>query len=120
MDEDYIRGKYGKDFHIISMNTNDIEALARDILSCEIVLSSSLHGIVFSHSYGIPAYHIQFQDFFNNGNFKFADYYSAFDGVVYRKFKEGKNGRLNFKRIMNFHKKHGFHANPTMKQIQEK
>lgn len=87
VDELRIRKKYGEKYHIISMQTNDIEQLVNDILSCEVIISSSLHGIIFSHSYGIPAYHVQFTDFFKNGNFKFADYYSSFLGKVkYKKF----------------------------------
>ena len=58
LDEPYVRKSYGGKYHIISMNTWDIEKLVDDILSCEVILSSSLHGIIFAHSYGIPAYHI--------------------------------------------------------------
>ena len=121
-DEATIRRKYGNDYHVISMDTNDMEALAREILACEIILSSSLHGIIFAHSYGIPAYHIQFKDFFNNGNFKFADYYSAFNGLIYRKFKElpSTNNKLDFDKILKFHEKHCKDANPTREQIREK
>lgn len=87
VDESKVRKLYGEKYHIISMRTNDIEKLVDDILSCEVILSSSLHGIIFSHSYGVPAYHVQFTDFFKNGNFKFADYYSSFLGQVkYKKF----------------------------------
>ncbi len=69
------------------MRTDNLEGLVDDILSCEVILSSSLHGIIFSHAYGVPAYHVQFTDFFKNGNFKFADYYSSFLGKVkYKKF----------------------------------
>lgn len=82
VDEPRIRELYGDKYHIISMKTSNIEGLVDDILSCGVILSSSLHGIIFSHAYGVPAYHVQFTDFFKNGNFKFSDYYSSFDEKV--------------------------------------
>ena len=57
VDEYKVRRMYGGEFHIISMVTSDIEKLADDILSCDLIVSSSLHGIIFSHSLGVPAYH---------------------------------------------------------------
>ena len=119
VDEDKVKSLYGDKFHIISMVTNDIEGIVDDILSCEIILSSSLHGIVFSHSYGVPAYHIEFTDFFGNGNFKFQDYYSAFPDITYKKFK-CRNSNIDFTRILKFHMEHRFDSNPSMEQIQQK
>ena len=101
-DEAEIRKILGGKYHIISMDTSDIRALADEILSCRMILSSSLHGIIFSHSYGVPAYHIQLNDFFNNGNFKFADYYSSFEGLKYRKFRF-KSKNLDVDEILKFH-----------------
>ena len=119
LDEPYVRKSYGGKYHIISMNTWDIEKLVDDILSCEVILSSSLHGIIFAHSYGIPAYHIQIQDFFKNGNFKFQDYYSAFKDVQYRKFQL-ENGSIDVDEILNFHEECQKIANPQLETISEK
>lgn len=119
VDELEIRKRYGSKYHIISMQTSDIEALVDDILSCEVILSSSLHGIIFAHSYGIPAYHVQFTDFFKNGNFKFADYYSSFDDIQYRKFV-CKNFQLDVDCVLEYHKEHSESSNPTMQMVVEK
>lgn len=63
---------------VINMGTIDIEKLMDEIYECEFVLSSSLHGIVFAHSYGIPAIRIKHKELTTKNAFKFLDYYSNF------------------------------------------
>ena len=82
-------------------------------------MSSSLHGIIFAHSYGVPAYHVQFTDFFNNGNFKFKDYYTSFEGVQYQRFAF-KNFNLDVQKVLDYHNANSMKSNPTMEQVKEK
>lgn len=49
-----------------------------DIASCECILSSSLHGLIFADSLHIPSMHIWGDKELYGGNFKFEDYYSSF------------------------------------------
>lgn len=51
--------------------------VVRDILSCETTLSSSLHGLVISHSYGRPSAWVTFANPLNGDGVKFHDYYLA-------------------------------------------
>lgn len=59
----------------------DIEAppaqLAAAILSCRKIISSSLHGIIAAHSYGIPAAWMRISRMIDGGTFKFRDYYGS-------------------------------------------
>lgn len=41
--------------HMISVLTDDYKEFIRQLLSCKMIVSSSLHGIILAESYGIPA-----------------------------------------------------------------
>ena len=51
------------------------EKFLDEINECNIIFSSSLHGVVIGDSYNIPSFHIKFSDKITGGNFKFEDYY---------------------------------------------
>ena len=53
----------------------DINTVVNNIKSCSIILSSSLHGIIASDSYGVPCVWVRFSDKIVGGSFKFNDYY---------------------------------------------
>ena len=117
VDEECVKNKY-KTHHIISMKTTDIQQLCRDILQCEIILSSSLHGIIFAHSLGVPAYHIELNKLQEGDNFKFKDYYSSYDNVHYELFK-CDNG-IPFESIIEYDNKNRKYCNPSKSEIEEK
>jgi len=52
-----------------------IETVIDRIVSCEFVASSSLHGLIASHAYGIPAVWVQFRPLPNGDGSKFEDYF---------------------------------------------
>jgi pyruvyltransferase len=45
------------------------------IASCDVVVSSSLHGIILAEAYGVPAVWVHASDRLSGGSFKFDDYY---------------------------------------------
>ena len=51
-----------------------IEDFVRDVKSCEVILSSSLHGLICADSYGIPNAWIRLSGDVVGGDFKFRDY----------------------------------------------
>lgn len=48
-----------------------------EIASCDVILSSSLHGLVIADAYGIPNWRLGFAHDLKGGDFKFLDYASA-------------------------------------------
>lgn len=84
LDFDMYNERYGDKYKIISVRTNDVEAFLDELLDCEFIFSSSLHGIIFAHSYGIPAIHLESINVGSKGGFKFKDYFSVLD-IKYEK-----------------------------------
>ena len=71
---------------IIALNNPEIkiidiqsgtEEFVIDVLSCENILSSSLHGLILAEAYGIPTCRLVFSEKLLGGDFKFYDYYSG-------------------------------------------
>jgi len=63
--------------HLIDIRRSAQEVI-NDIVQCESILSSSLHGLIFADSLHIPSLHILGDKALYGGNFKFEDYYSSF------------------------------------------
>lgn len=56
---------------------SDTESFVRDVLSCETILSSSLHGLICADAYGVPSRWIELGSEVIGGGFKFKDYYGS-------------------------------------------
>ena len=67
---------------LIDITLPPVEVL-RQIAQCKLILSSSLHGLIFSDALRVPSYHIVVTDKLRGDGYKFDDYYSCF-GVEHR------------------------------------
>lgn len=60
---------------VCDVETADIQRFVNEITSCDVVVSSSLHGIILSEAFNIPAIWAVFDDGVIGDGFKFYDYY---------------------------------------------
>jgi pyruvyltransferase len=89
-------------YHIINPLKPALEVI-RDILRCEQVISSSLHGLILSDAYGVPNRWLDTGTEIGGDGFKFDDYYSTTDRPKERnnpeffvsKYKYDLNDMLN-------------------------
>lgn len=70
--ESRLRKTYSDEL-IVSMKTDDYKYVIDRIKSSELVVSSSLHGIILAECYGVPA--VFFRGLRKNSDFKYKDYY---------------------------------------------
>jgi pyruvyltransferase len=94
-----------KDVKIIDIQQDSIFGFIDDVCSCDIVLSSSLHGLIIADAYKIPNVWIRLSDNVIGGDFKFLDYYSI--GVRQPNCKmisgdEAINDLITFAEVTNF------------------
>lgn len=53
-------------------------SVVRQIAECEVIISTSLHGLIVADSFNIPNQHIVVTDNMKGDGFKYKDYYSAY------------------------------------------
>lgn len=73
VDEEWVRWRH-PDMHVISTLNADPLAVVDQIRACRVILSSSLHGLVVAHAYGIPAAWVRFSDKLSGDGSKFRDH----------------------------------------------
>lgn len=115
IDYKWFKENYGDKYFIINMGNNNIEEIANSINKCKFTFSSSLHGIIFSHSLGIPAVHLEHKILMSKKNFKFKDYYSVLD-IPYIKEDLKKE---NLDKIIKKYEINRFKFLPSIKNIKQ-
>lgn len=76
VDLEYARRTYGRlGYPIISLSTKDCLKTTRQITQCRMIISSSLHGIIVAHAYGIPAAWVRFSNNVRGDGTKFRDHH---------------------------------------------
>lgn len=75
------------EYYVIDLQNSNVEETINKILSCDRILSTSLHGLIAAHAYGIPALWIK-DGYINTDGFKFKDYFSSVDIEIYDGFAD--------------------------------
>lgn len=71
-----ILSHFGRDILLIDVR-RDPEKVSNDIAKCNVILSSSLHGLIVAHSFGHAAQWLEFSDKVQGQGFKFRDYFQS-------------------------------------------
>lgn len=84
---EYFYNEYHNQYNIIDLRSRDIENIINQICSCHYILSTSLHGLIVAHTYGIRAIWIKKSDIQTDG-IKFKDYFSSVNLNIYHPFTD--------------------------------
>lgn len=87
---DYFKISFGDKYKILDLRTDNVKQFVNELTSCKYILSTSLHGIILSHAYGIPALWIK-HGYIDTDGFKFYDYFSSVDIPSYCGISEYEN-----------------------------
>lgn len=96
--------KNQNDFLVINLMTDNVEQVTDLFLQCEKIISSSLHGIIVSHTYQIPAIWVQFSDKLFGDGIKFQDYFESVEIPSY--IPKITKGFINVEQIENLFQTH--------------
>lgn len=78
VDYDQVKSWYNSpDIKIINLLDSNIHNVIDQILECEMVVSSSLHGIITAVAYGVPASWVVFSDKLKGDGSKFQDFFQS-------------------------------------------
>ena len=89
VDKSLLSGKilnnYGHSYRIIDIEA-PISQVIEEITSSKYIFSSSLHGLIVAHAYGIPSTWLVLSDKINGGEFKYSDYAFSCKEVAFERY----------------------------------
>lgn len=76
IDLEVVKGRVSDEVKVIDV-TDPVETVISQIASCSATVSSSLHGVILSHAYGVPCAWIQSDNSIDGDGTKFQDYFES-------------------------------------------
>jgi pyruvyltransferase len=93
-----------KEVLVIDLMTDNVEEVTNLFLQCDRIVSSSLHGLIVSHTYQIPAVWVQFSDKLFGDGIKFQDYFESVEMLSYiPPIREGLIEKENMEELFKIH-----------------
>ncbi|CAH1746853.1 PS_pyruv_trans domain-containing protein [Thauera humireducens] len=88
-----LQGLASEEVLVIDVNAG-IEEFVRQVTSCEVIASSSLHGLIAADCYRIPSVWLRISNKVIGGEFKFSDYFAGV-GITKRAFALDESARVD-------------------------
>jgi pyruvyltransferase len=111
--EDLKEYKIHSQMKVIDLKTKDIEVVVDEIRGCELIVSSSLHGLIVAHAYGIPALWVRLGNVKLMGNnVKFYDYFESIQLPEYDEISIDLNKLSNLDCLHLLFRDFARHTNP--------
>jgi pyruvyltransferase len=80
---------------IINILGKNVNKFVDDVNRCDLILSSSLHGIICGDAYGIPSYWIELSDKVIGNGFKFRDYFMSVNRPIVEPFRPNEHTKIS-------------------------
>lgn len=118
--EDLLKIDLNPGISLIDLKTFDIESIVDKIRSAKYVVSSSLHGLIVAHAYGIPALWVKLSDVSLMGNnVKFIDYFESLQIPVYDQLFVNKSNLTNLSELTNLFTDYSTNALPNPELLEK-
>lgn len=102
---------------LCSDDDQSIENKIKEILECEYIISSSLHGIIIAHAYGIPAVHVKMSDRLYGNGVKFDDYAQSVNWDYHKIELTSMVDDTNVGRLLYFNNAFGINVAPILESF---
>lgn len=115
---DYFKERFGNKYTIIDFRTTKIEPTIEKIVNNNIILSTSLHGIIVAHAYGIPCIWIK-KGYIHTDGIKFKDYFSSVGIQEYNGFTDIDSILQSQESVIEFFSRHKDISLPDRERIKD-